>query len=76
LPNTLTYGTAAAQSGSCSDAIVARSKKYAFCGQRRGFIWKNDYVMATDKYQYQTTMRLAFAIKYADAYCMIRGIID
>ena len=76
LPTDLTYGTSAAQSGSCSDAIVARSKMYAFVGQRRGFIWKNDYVIATDLYQYQTTMRLAFTIKYPDAYCMIRAIID
>ena len=76
LDTTLTYGTAAAQSGSCSDAIVARSKQYAIVGQRRGFIWKTDYAIATDKYQYQTTTRLAFAIKYPDAYCMIRAIID
>ncbi len=76
MPVDLTYGTAAAQSGSCSDAIIAKSKMFAVVGQRRGFIWKNDYVMATDQYQYQTTMRLAFSIKYANAYCMIRAIID
>jgi len=76
LPTTLTYGTAADESGSCADAIVARSKQYAVVGQRRGFIWKTDYDIETDKYQYQTTMRLAFAIKYADAYCMIRAIKD
>ncbi|MHA1383231.1 MAG: phage major capsid protein [Candidatus Helarchaeota archaeon] len=76
LPTNLTYGTAAAQSGSCADAIVARSKQFAFCGQRRGFIWKTDYDIETDKYQYQTTTRLAFAIKYADAYCAIRAITD
>jgi len=76
MPVDLTYGTTAALSGVCSDAIVARSKMHAVVGQRRGFIWKNDYVMATDQYQYQTTMRLAFAIKYPNAYCMIRSIID
>jgi len=74
LPTTLSYGTAADESASTADAIVARAKQYAICGQRRGFIWKTDYVIATDKYQYQTTMRLAFAIKYANAYCMIRAI--
>ncbi len=76
LPVDLTYGTAAAQSGSCSDAIIARSKMHAVVGQRRGFIWKNEYDMDSDKYRYQTTMRLAFAIKYPEAYCMIRAIID
>lgn len=74
LPTTLTYGTAADESASCADAIVAKSKMYAIVGQRRGFIWKTDYDIVLDKYQYQTTMRLAFAIKYADAYCMIRAI--
>ena len=76
LPLTLTYGTAADESGSCADAIVAKSKEFAIVGQRRGFIWKTDYEISTDKYQYQTTMRLAFAIKYANAYCMIRAIKD
>lgn len=76
LPTTLSYGTAAAQSASCADAIVARSKMFGIVGQRRGFLWKQDYVIETDKYQYQTTTRLAFAIKYANAYCMIRAITD
>jgi len=76
MPITLTYGTSATESGSCADALVGRSKMFALCGQRRGFIWKTDYEISTDKYQYQTTMRLAFAIKYANAYCMIRAIID
>ncbi len=76
LPTTLTYGTSATESASCADAIVGRSKMFAICGQRRGFIWKTDYDIVTDKYKYQTTMRLAFSIKYPDAYCMIRGIID
>ena len=77
LGTTYSYGTTAALgSSSASDAIVARSKMHAIVGQRRGFIWKNDYVMATDQYQYQTTMRLAFAIKYPNAYCMIRAIVD
>lgn len=76
LPLTISYGTATAQSASCADAIVARSKMFGIVGQRRGFTWKQDYVIATDMYKYQTTTRLAFAIKYADAYCMIRAITD
>jgi len=76
LPTTLSYGTSAAQSASCADAIVGRSKQFGIVGQRRGFIWKTDYDITYDKYQYQTTTRLAFAIKYADAYCMIRAITD
>ena len=74
LPTTLSYGTSAAQSASCADAIVARSKQFGIVGQRRGFIWKTDYDIDNDYYKYQTTMRLAFAIKYADSYCMIRAI--
>jgi len=77
LPTTLSYGTTSASgSASSADAIVGRSKMFAICGQRRGFIWKTDYDIVTDKYKYQTTMRLAFAIKYPNAYCMIRAIID
>jgi len=73
LPITLSYGTTAALKA-CTDALVGVSKQFAIVGQRRGFIWKTDYDITTDMYKYQTTMRLAFAIKYANAYCMIRGI--
>lgn len=76
LPTTISYGTSAAQSASCADAVVARSKMFGIVGQRRGFLWKQDYDIDTDKYKYQTTTRLAFAIKYANAYCMIRAISD
>jgi len=77
LPTTLSYGTTAALgSASSTDAFVARSKQFGIVGHRRGFIWKTDYDITTDKYKYQTTTRLAFAIKYADAYCMIRAILD
>ncbi len=77
LPTTLSYGTTSASgSSSAADAIIARSKMFAICGQRRGFIWKTDYDIETDKYKYQTTMRLAFSIKYPNAYCMIRAILD
>ena len=77
LPTTLSYGTTSALgSASSADAIVARSKQFGIVGQRRGFIWKTDYDIDNDYYKYQTTMRLAFAIKYADSYCMIRAILD
>ncbi len=76
LSTTHSYGTTAAQSAACADAVVARSQQFGILGNRRGFIWKQDYDIVLDKYQYQTTMRLAFAIKYADAYCMIRAITD
>jgi len=76
LPTNISYGTTAAQSASCADAIVARSKMFGIVGQRRGFIWKTDYDITTDKYTYQPTTRLAFAIKYGNAYCPIRAITD
>ena len=76
IPTNVSYGTSANCSASATDAIVARSKQFGIIGQRRGFIWKTDYVIETDKYQYQTTTRLAFAIKYGNAYCPIRAITD
>jgi len=75
VPVNLVYGSTSALSAS-SDAFVGKSKMTGILGQRRGFIWKTDYVIATDKYQYQTTARMAFSIKYPEAYCMIRGITD
>ena len=72
----VSYGTSANCSASATDAIVARSKEFGIVGQRRGFIWKTDYDIELDKYQYQTTTRLAFAIKYGNAYCPIRAITD
>lgn len=76
IPVNLTYGTTAALSANCTDALVGRSKKFALLGNRRGFIWKTNYVIASDYYQWQTTGRFAFATKYNDAYCMIRGITN
>jgi len=76
VPVTLSYGTTAALSGACSDALVGVKGMFGILGQRRGFIWKTDYVIATDVYQWQTTARMAFAVKYPDSYCMIRGITN
>ncbi|HUU86746.1 MAG TPA: phage major capsid protein [Candidatus Glassbacteria bacterium] len=75
VPINLIYGTTTVLSG-CSDALVGKSKMFGILGQRRGFIWKTDYVIATDIYQWQTTARMAFAVKYPDAYCLIRGILN
>jgi len=75
VPVNLIYGTTAALSG-CSDALVGKSKMYGILGQRRGFIWKTDYTIATDVYVWQTTARMAFAVKYPDSYCLIRGILN
>lgn len=76
VPVNLTYGTTAALSANCSDALVGRSKMFGILGNRRGFIWKTQYVITTDVYQWQTTARMAFAVKYPNAYCMIRGITN
>jgi HK97 family phage major capsid protein len=75
VPINLVYGTTAALSA-CSDALVGKSKQFGILGQRRGFIWKTDYVIATDKYQWQTTMRAAFSVKYPNSYCTIRAILN
>ena len=75
VPVNLVYGTTAALIV-CSDALVGKSKMYGILGQRRGFIWKTDYTIATDVYVWQTTARMAFAIKYPNSYCLIRGILN
>jgi len=75
VPINLVYGTTAALSA-CSDAFVGRSKAFGILGQRRGFIWKTDYTIATDVYVWQTTARMGFAVKYPDAYCLIRAILN
>jgi HK97 family phage major capsid protein len=75
VPINLVYGTTAALSA-CSDAFVGKSKMFGILGNRRQFIWKTDYTISTDVYVWQTTARMAFAVKYPDSYCLIRGILD
>jgi len=76
VPINLSYGTTAALSAACSDALIGKSKMFALQGNRRGFIWKTAYEIDTDVYKWQTTARYAFAAKYPNAYCLIRGITD
>lgn len=76
LPTNLSYGTTAALSAACADALVGRSGEFGILGNRRGFVWKTDYGITSDVYVYQTTARFAFSVKYPNAYCMIRAISD
>lgn len=76
LPTNYSYGTTAALSGNCSDNLVGIAGQYAILGNRRNFIWKSDYFITGDYYAWQTTARMAFAVKYPNAYCMIRGITN
>lgn len=73
LPITLTYGTGTT---SATDAIVARAGKYGYLGNRRGMKFTSAYDIDDDSWKYQATARFAFNIKYADAYCVIRAILD
>ena len=75
LPVNVVYGTTAALS-SCADAIVGTSKMFGIFGNRRGVKMKRDYEITKDIEQYQATMRGAFAIKYGEAYCPIRAILN
>jgi hypothetical protein len=75
LPINLSYGTGAGQT-TCADAIVGVSKMFGIYGNRRGLVFKTDYAITTDEYEYQTTMRSAFSTKYPDSYCVIRAILD
>jgi len=72
IPVTLTYGS---QTG-CTDAIVGVSKMFGYYAVRRNVTFKRDYVISTDRNQYQVTLRSAFAVKYPDAYCVIRSITN
>lgn len=75
VPITLIYGTTSAKSA-CSDALVGIKNMFAYLGQRRNFVWKTQFDIANDQYIWQTTGRFAFATKYPDAYCLIRGILN
>jgi len=59
-----------------ADAIVGKSKMFGIYGNRRGVRFKKDYSITKDIDQFQATMRSAFSIKYPDAYCVIRAILD
>lgn len=74
LPINLSYGVNA--DATASDAIVGVSKMFGIYGTRRNITFKQDYTIASDRNVYQVTLRSAFAVKYADAYCVIRAIRD
>lgn len=72
IPIDLTYGT----QGSCTDAVAGVSKQFGVFGNRRKLEFHKDYVIDSDYYKLQANMRCAFAIKYANAYCVIRAITE
>jgi len=74
LPVNLSYGTGVGETTSCTDAIIGVSKMFGIYGNRRGLRFRNDYKITEDVNQYQVTMRAAFSVKYADAYCVLRAI--
>jgi hypothetical protein len=75
VPINVIYGTTTVNSN-CSTALVGRSKMFGLLGQRRNFLWKTFYEITTDLYDWQTTARMGFAVKYPDAYCLIRAILN
>lgn len=75
LPINLSYGTASADT-TATDAIVGKSKMFGFYGTRRNLTFNRDYVIESDRNQYQANLRVAFSVKYPDAYCVIRAIRD
>lgn len=74
LPINISHGTGAA--ATTADAIIGKSGLFGYYGLRRDIIMRRDYVIETDREQFQMTLRSAFAIKYANSYCLIRGITD
>ena len=73
MPINLAYTSGVSTS---TDAIVGKSKMFGIYGNRRGVRFKKDYSITKDIDQFQATMRSAFSIKYPDAYCVIRNILD
>lgn len=72
LPINLSYGTGSA--ATASDAIVGIKKQFGYYAVRRGLTAHRDYDIDTDMNQYQVNMRVAFNVKYPDAYCVIKAI--
>ncbi len=72
IPTNLTYGTTT----TCTDAIIGVSKMFGVFGNRRKLTLHKDYVIDNDYWKFQANMRCAFAVKYPDAYCVIRAITD
>lgn len=70
--HTASYGT----SGGATDAFVGTKKQYGVFGMRRDLNFHKSYDIDYDKWKYQTNMRTAFNTLYANAYCVIRGILD
>ena len=72
LPINLSYGTGSA--ATASDAIVGIRGMFGYYSTRREIQFNQDYDIDTDTRQIQMNTRTAFAIKYPDAYCVIRAI--
>lgn len=73
LPVNISAGTSSSDLAA-ADAIVGRSKMFGIYGARRGITAQTQYRIDSDRNAYQVTLRSAFAVKYADAYCVIRNI--
>lgn len=72
LPVNLSYGTGSAATS--SDGIIGISKQFGYYAVRRGMTMHRDYDIDTDVNQYQVNMRVAFNVKYPNAYCVIKAI--
>lgn len=74
LPINVSYGTG--NFATCSDAIIGVSKQFGYYSNRRAINMKQEYKLETDANAFQMNMRSAFAIKYPNAYAVIRAISD
>lgn len=72
LPINISLGTGA--DATLTEAIVAKSQQYGIFGIRRNVQINKDYLIDTDDWKYQANIRAGFAVKYPDAYCVIRSI--
>lgn len=71
VPINLSYGTGAGNQG---DGLVGVSKMMGVFANRRKLTLHKDYVIDNDYWKFQANIRVAFAVKYPDSYCVIQGI--
>jgi len=70
------YSFGSGTTGAVTDVLVGVSKDAGIWAQRRPLRVNRDYAIANDRIDLQSNMRVAFAIKYGQAYARISGVVE
>ena len=57
-----------------SSIICGVSGRMGYYGTRRNIQFNRDYQIGTDDYVFQSNLRVAWSLKYADSYCVLRQV--